>query len=288
MPVRARRSPPASSRWCPRPPPIETTSPPTYCSLPGNLFDFGVSYFAAKQQADRVLIGDEERRKVIQTLFQDVRRAFWRAASAQRLSHEIAAAIHEAEAALPEARKVETEGLRSPVDSLRYQKALLDLLRQLESIQSVLAVSKTELAQLINLRPASPTRWPYRATTLRVSADSPAPIRKMRRDGAAAVSIRTSARPQLSKAHQHRRDPQGACCGCSPASPSATDPELRAATASRESTLGDHAVRPWRLSEQSDPVSGDRTSAPTMPKHLADLKREGHEHGGCSPVLHIA
>jgi outer membrane protein, multidrug efflux system len=51
---------------------------------------------------------------------------------------------------------VETEGLHSPVDSLRYQKALLDLIRQLESIQSVLAISKTELAQLINLPPGQP------------------------------------------------------------------------------------------------------------------------------------
>ena len=125
--------------------------------LSWNLLDFGVSYFAARQQADRVLIGQEERRKVIQTLLQDIRRAFWRAASAQRLNRQIADSIHDAEAALPDARKVETEGLHSPVDSLRYQKALLDLIRQLESAQAVLAVSKTELAQLINL----PLDQPY-------------------------------------------------------------------------------------------------------------------------------
>jgi outer membrane protein, multidrug efflux system len=124
--------------------------------LSWNLLDFGVSYFSARQQSDRVLIGHEERRKVIQTLLQDVRRAFWRAASAQRLSHQIADSIEAAEAALPNARKVETEGLRSPVDSLRYQKALLDLIRQLEGAQALLTVSKIELAQLINLPPDQP------------------------------------------------------------------------------------------------------------------------------------
>jgi outer membrane protein TolC len=124
--------------------------------LSWNLLDFGVSYFAARQQADRVLIGAEERRKVIQTLFQDVRRAYWRAASAQRLHGRIVDAIRAAEAALPAARNVETEGLHSPIDSLRYQKALLDLLRQLEDIQALLAVSKTELAQLINIPPGQP------------------------------------------------------------------------------------------------------------------------------------
>jgi outer membrane protein TolC len=124
--------------------------------LSWNLLDFGVSYFGARQQSDRVLIGQEERRKVIQSLLQDVRRTFWRAASAQRLSRQIAESIHDAEAALPDARKVETEGLRSPVDSLRYQKALLELIRQLEGAQAALAVSKTELAQLINLPPGQP------------------------------------------------------------------------------------------------------------------------------------
>jgi outer membrane protein TolC len=145
--------------------------------LSWNIVDFGVSYFAARQQADRVLIGAEERRKVIETLFQDVRRAFWRAASAQRLSHDIADAIHAAEAALPEARKVETEGLRSPVDSLRYQKALLDLLRQLETIQSLLVVSKTELAQLINLPPGQPYTLAVPGAMRIVSP--PMPIRQM-------------------------------------------------------------------------------------------------------------
>jgi outer membrane protein TolC len=122
-------------------------------SVSWNILDFGVSYLGARQHANQVLISYEERRKVAETLFQDVRRAFWRAASAQRLSREIADAIRAAEAALPAARKVETEGLRSPVDSLRYQKALLDLIKQLEGAQAVLAVSKTELAQLINLPP---------------------------------------------------------------------------------------------------------------------------------------
>jgi outer membrane protein, multidrug efflux system len=121
-----------------------------------NILDFGVSYFAARQQSDRVLIGHEERRKVIQTLLQDVRRAFWRAASAQRLSRQITESIRAAEGALPNARKVETEGLKSPVDSLRYQKALLDLIRTLEGAQALLAVSKIELAQLINMPPDQP------------------------------------------------------------------------------------------------------------------------------------
>ncbi len=125
-------------------------------NLSWNILDFGVSYFNARQQANRVLVADEERRKVVVNLLQDVRRAFWRAAGAQQLHHQVEQAIREAQNALPAARKVETEGLKSPVDSLRYQKALLDLIGQLEAADHLLDVSKLELASLINLPPGQP------------------------------------------------------------------------------------------------------------------------------------
>jgi len=118
-----------------------------------NILDFWVSYFNSKQQADRVLVAEEQRRRVLQGLFQDVRRAFWRAASAQRLSNDIRDTIREAQNALESSRKGET--LRAPIDALRYQKALLDQLRDLEFVQRQLAVSKIELAALINLPPGT-------------------------------------------------------------------------------------------------------------------------------------
>jgi outer membrane protein TolC len=100
-----------------------------------------------------VLVAEEQRRRVLQALFQDVRRAFWRAASAQRLSNEVRESIREAEKALESSRQGET--LRVPIDALHYQKALLDSLHDLEIAQQQLAVSKTELAALINLPPGT-------------------------------------------------------------------------------------------------------------------------------------
>jgi outer membrane protein TolC len=116
-----------------------------------NILDFWVSYYNSKQQADRVLVAEEQRRRVLQGLFQDVRRAFWRAASAQRLSNDIRESTRAAQRALDSSRKVESEALKSPVDALRYQKSLLDALRELEFVQFQLAAAKTELAALINL-----------------------------------------------------------------------------------------------------------------------------------------
>lgn len=63
---------------------------------------------------------------MLQGLFQDVRRAFWRAASAQRLNNDVRDAIREAQNSLEASRK--GENLRAPIDALRYQKALLDAL----------------------------------------------------------------------------------------------------------------------------------------------------------------
>jgi outer membrane protein, multidrug efflux system len=122
-------------------------------TLSWNILDFGVSYVNAREQANRVLVAEEERRKVVTNLLGDVRRAYWRAAAAQRLHGRIEEAIREAQNALPAARKVETEGLSSPVDSLRYQKALLDLIGQLEAVDHLLNTSKVELASLIGLPP---------------------------------------------------------------------------------------------------------------------------------------
>jgi outer membrane protein TolC len=166
-----------------------TTVPPSRSSdiddlavqlnLSWNILDFGVSYVNAREQANKVLVADEERRKVVANLLQDVRRAYWRAAAAQALHQRIQNALREAQDALPAARKVETEGLTSPVDSLRYQKALLDLIGQLEAVDHLLDESKVELASLINLPPGQHyTIAAPPAEALRVER-VPVPIRQM-------------------------------------------------------------------------------------------------------------
>jgi len=119
--------------------------------LTWNLLDFGMSYVFAKQQGDRVMIAAERRRKAMHTLIQDVRTAFWRTASAQKLRDDVKKAIALAEDALQDARRAETERVRSPIDALRYQRQLLENLRLLESIEQELSTGRIELASLINL-----------------------------------------------------------------------------------------------------------------------------------------
>lgn len=123
----------------------------TDLSFTWSLLDFGQSYYASKQNADRVLIAAERRRKALHILVQDVRTAFWRTVSAQKLHDEVRAAIAGAEDALGDARKAEAERLRSPLDALRYQRQVLENLRLLESIEQELSTARIELASLTNL-----------------------------------------------------------------------------------------------------------------------------------------
>lgn len=123
----------------------------TDLSFTWSLLDFGQSYYASKQNADRVLIAVERRRKALHLLIQDVSTAFWRAASAQKLRGEVQATIVAAEQALGDARKVETERVRNPLDSLRYQRQVLENLRLLEAIDQELSTARIELAALANL-----------------------------------------------------------------------------------------------------------------------------------------
>lgn len=119
--------------------------------LTWSLLDFGLSHTVATQNADRVLIAAERRRKAMHLLVQDVRSTFWRAISAQKLRGQVQLAISQAEEALEDSRKAENERLRSPLDSLRYQKQLLENLRLLETIDHELSTARVELAALANL-----------------------------------------------------------------------------------------------------------------------------------------
>ena len=121
-----------------------------------NVLDFGVSYYTTKQNADRAIIAEERRRKAVENLVQEVRTAYWRAVAAQELHVRVGSAIADADGALESASKVETERLRNPLEALRYQKTLLESLRQLEAVNQELSTAKAELAALINIAPGTP------------------------------------------------------------------------------------------------------------------------------------
>ena len=132
----------------------ERTHLVTKLGVTWNLLDFGVGYYNAKQQANRILIAQERRRKSVHLLIQDVQTAYWRAYSAQVLRSQILETISLGESALGDARAAEIERLRSPLDSLRFQRQILENLRTLESLDQELSTAKLDLARLMNVEPA--------------------------------------------------------------------------------------------------------------------------------------
>ncbi|MEY2947576.1 MAG: hypothetical protein RL084_973 [Pseudomonadota bacterium] len=130
--------------------------------LTWSLLDVGMGYSGSKQQADRLLIAGEKRRKAMHLLMQDVRTAYWRAASAQLLKADVQKTIALADEALSDASKVAGERVRNPLEPLRYQRQLLENLRLLESINQELSSAQVELASLIN----APLNQPIQIATI--------------------------------------------------------------------------------------------------------------------------
>lgn len=130
----------------------------TDIGLTWNVLDFGLSYYNAKQQADRVLMASERRRKAMHQLIQAVEAAYWKAMSAQKLHAQVQDAILQAEDALAKSGVLEKESIKAPAEALRYQRALLENLRTLEGVEQELSLARIELAGLINLPPGQPYR----------------------------------------------------------------------------------------------------------------------------------
>lgn len=123
--------------------------------LSWNILDFGLSYYQAKQQADRAMIAEQRRRRVVHSVVQQVRAAYWQAVSAQRLQKRITPVLAEAGRALEQSRANERQRLSPLLDTLRYQKQVVEIMRQLETLEQDMAIAKAQLSALMNLPPGS-------------------------------------------------------------------------------------------------------------------------------------
>ena len=122
----------------------------TELGLTWSLLDVGLGYHGVSQQQARYLVAGEKRRKAMHLLMQDVRTAYWRAASAQVLRDDLSKTVAMADEALSDARRSEQERVRNPLESLRFQRQLQENLRLLESIEQELLSAQVDLAALIN------------------------------------------------------------------------------------------------------------------------------------------
>ena len=164
--------------------------------------DFGVSYYAARQLSDRVLIAHERRRKAAQTLLAEVRRAWWRSVAAERALRKAEPLMERVEAALVDSARVAELGTRSPLAALRYRRSLLRALQALERQRREDRRTRLELAELIGLGPAGRDGPAYRL------ALPPEPLPSPRRpvlDAGALETLALRQRPELREAQLSER-----------------------------------------------------------------------------------
>lgn len=135
-----------------------------------NVLDFGVSYVSAKQRSDQRWIAEERKRKVVHTILQDVRSAYWRAVAAERLLGQIDGLIDRVNQAREASERMSTQQVGDQVEALSYRRALIEATRQLEEQRRALSLAKTELATLMNL----PLDTPYKLA-LPEGNDQPVP-----------------------------------------------------------------------------------------------------------------
>jgi len=122
-------------------------------SLSWDVLDFGLSYVRAQQAADQVNVADERKRKVLQRIVEDVRSAYWRAVSAERLMGKIHELERVTQAALDQSERQERAGFTAPLAPLSYQRELLSIRRDAQALGRELGVAKQQLAALMNLPP---------------------------------------------------------------------------------------------------------------------------------------
>ena len=118
-----------------------------------HILDFGLSYVRAQQASDNALIAEENKRKVMNRIMEEVRTSYWRAVTADRLLNGFNKLEGRVNRALGNSSRLEREGLTSPIAALTYQRELVDIKRQIQRLQRELKTAKIELASLMNLRP---------------------------------------------------------------------------------------------------------------------------------------
>ncbi|MFZ1815338.1 MAG: TolC family protein [Rhizobiaceae bacterium] len=119
-----------------------------------HILDFGLSWVRARQAADNAMLASERRRKVINGIIEDVRTAYWRAVSADRLLAGFQALEKRIGAALSNSRALRRDGFTSPAAELTFQRELLDIKRNIQRLERELRTSRIQLAALINLDPS--------------------------------------------------------------------------------------------------------------------------------------
>jgi len=117
-----------------------------------NLLDFGASYLRAKQDADRYLIAQKAREKVMLSLVNEVRNAYWQAVAMEQMRDELDHISAKVDEQVGYWEAVREERLRPPISVLMDIRALIETQQQLDEVRRSIDTASARLANLINAR----------------------------------------------------------------------------------------------------------------------------------------
>ncbi|MBX9927161.1 MAG: TolC family protein [Hyphomicrobiaceae bacterium] len=161
-----------------------------------NVLDFGLSYVRARQAADKVLVAEEMRRKVVSRIIEDVRTAYWRAVSADNLIQRLSQLEGRIRRAQANARASSDERQTSPITAATYERELVEIKRAIQELQRELSVSRTQLSALMNLKPG--TKYHLAGGTLSRGPGFAMPVSEM-------ISTAVNNRAELKEVWYQRR-----------------------------------------------------------------------------------
>ncbi len=120
-----------------------------------NVLDFGLSYIRAKQAADEVLIAEETKRRVINRLIEDVRTAYWRTVSSERLLARLRRLEGRVRRVIADSRALSEDQKGPLVTALTFERELVEIKREIQTLEGQLNVSRSQIAALMNIKPGS-------------------------------------------------------------------------------------------------------------------------------------
>lgn len=146
-------------------------------TLTWNILDFGLSYIRAQQAGDKAMIQMEQRRKVVSQIIEETRVTFWRAKSLQNLIERMGELKGQVKQQLDLAETQSRDSALDPSAALTYERDLLSVQRELDSLQQSLVGANEQLRQLINAPPGevlhlSANRESFDETLLRMNGET--------------------------------------------------------------------------------------------------------------------
>lgn len=128
-------------------------------ALSWNTLDAGLGFISTKQASDKARAVTERRRKVVQNIAQDIREAYWRAASAQLLDDQMDGLLKESKALAKKLEEAENQKSSKDIGGLlTLQKRIYDTMQDLMAERDRLATAHIELASLMGLPPSAKFR----------------------------------------------------------------------------------------------------------------------------------